>query len=260
MEVGMATEELPVPENEEALDDFQDELESLDEEDDVDKPETNLDEYIANTTNVPNEDLEEDDPSEMPEDVGNDEHGDWDPDKHPDTAVRLQRISHLSAKQRTRARRIAVRAAILGKNHAGAIHYTQGGSRWQGIADTRYSHRNQYPNYADCSAYVTWCLWNGLYVPYRKPDVVNGASWRAGYTGTMLAHGRAIRRLNNVRWADCVIYGAPGSTGRHVAIVVKTSGGTPMVVSHGSEGGPYYLPYNYRRDIQSIRRYIHYRV
>ena len=29
-----------------------------------------------------------------------------------------------------------------------------------------------------------------------------------------------------------------------------------MVVSHGSEGGPYYVAYNYRTDIMCIRRYI----
>jgi hypothetical protein len=165
----------------------------------------------------------------------------------------------MTKEQRTRARRAAVNAAWIGYNHRGAVHYTQGSSRWQGIADTRYSAKGQYPNEADCSAYATWCLWNGLYVIYKKPDVVNGASWKAGFTGTMLEHGRAIEHIKNVRWADCVIYGVPGTVGKHVAIIVGKKNGVPMVISHGSEGGPYYLPYNYRKDIQSIRRYIHWK-
>jgi hypothetical protein len=30
--------------------------------------------------------------------------------------------------------------------------------------------------------------------------------------------------------------------------------GTPMVISHGSEPGPFYLAYHYRPDVLSIRR------
>ena len=253
--------ELPVPEDESALDEYAEEMEALEEEDEVDEPEEAVED--VGDTEVPNEEIELDDFLGLPADEGDDESGDWfvtGDQAGPAAAAQKTRTKGMTAKQRTRARRIAVRAALLGKVHAPAIHYTQGGSRWQGIADTRYSQRNQFPNYADCSAFVTWCLWNGLYIPYRKPDVVNGANWRAGYTGTMIAHGRPIRQIKNVRWADAVLYGAPGSTGRHTAIIVKTSGGTPMVVSHGSEGGPYYLPYNYRSDIHSIRRYIHYKV
>jgi len=53
-----------------------------------------------------------------------------------------------------------------------------------------------------------------------------------------------------------VIYGN-GGTGEHTAIVVgKDAHGTPMVVSHGSEAGPFYLRYNYRNDVMGFRRYI----
>lgn len=166
----------------------------------------------------------------------------------------------MTKKQRTVARRAAVNAAWLGYSHKSVLHYTQGSRRWEGIRDTRYSARKEFPNYADCSAFVTWCLWNGLYVPYKKPDVVNGADWKAGYTGTMLSHGRPIKSLKNIRWADVVIYGVSGTVGKHTAIIVGKKNGVPMVISHGSEAGPYYLPYNYRSDIQSIRRYIHYKV
>jgi cell wall-associated NlpC family hydrolase len=165
----------------------------------------------------------------------------------------------LNEKQRSAARKAARQAAMLGINHAKAIHYTQGRSRWQGIADTRYAAKGEFPNYSDCSAFATWCLWNGLYVLYRQSDVVNGANWRAGYTGTMLQHGRRVGDIRNILLGDLVIYGRPGSVGSHVAIVVQTGvpqGHGVMVASHGSEGGPYYIRYNYRSDIQSIRRYI----
>jgi len=148
----------------------------------------------------------------------------------------------------------------LGYRHRGSIHYTQQAARWQGINTRRRAGKGQYPNYADCSAYATWCLWNGLYIPFGVRDTVNGAGWKAGYTGTMLEHGRRITNISKVRKGDCVIYGH-GFPGGHTAIVVGWSkkvseGGHPMVVSHGSEAGPYYLPYNYRSDVMQIRRYI----
>lgn len=247
-------EVLPVPEHESALDDFVEEIEQLAEEDDLDEPESE--------TDVPNEDLEVDDFLGMPPDEGDDEQGDWIAIAEGFGELSTRPTHHLNAKQRTRARRLAVRAAILAKNHAPAVHYTQGPERWEGIDDTRHAAAGEYPNEADCSAFATWCIWNGLFLPFRTDDVVNGANWEAGYTGTMLSHGRPVRYVKNVRWADCVLYGAPGSNGRHTAIVVKTThtSGVPMVISHGSEGGPYYLPYNYRSDIQSVRRYIRFRV
>ena len=165
----------------------------------------------------------------------------------------------LNAKQKQTARNIARRAALLGQHHAPAIHYTQSPTRWQGISDTRFSEKGEFPNYADCSAFVTWCLWNALFVKFKQADVVNGQNWKAGYTGTMLNHGSVVRNKSDVRWGDAVIYGRPGTTGEHTAIIVRV--GTPRgsdlrVISHGSEGGPYWLPYNYRSDIMCIRRYI----
>jgi hypothetical protein len=118
-------------------------------------------------------------------------------------------VSGLNDRHRQEARSRAVAAAILALAHAPAIHYTQSASRWQGIADTRYSARGEYPNYVDCSAFVTWCLWNGLYVPFRVRDTVNGQNWRAGYTGTMLQHGKPVQHPENMIRGDAVIYGAP---------------------------------------------------
>lgn len=166
----------------------------------------------------------------------------------------MSSVSGLSAPHRAHARNLAAHAALLGLRHAPAIHYTQQSARWDGIRLHLKAYRGEYPRNADCSAYVTWCLWNGL-DHYGVRDVVNAADWLGGYTGTMLDHGKPVAHLENVLRGDAVLYGH-SKTGDHTAIIVGVRAGIPMVVSHGSEGGPYYLPYNYRPDIISLRRYI----
>ena len=141
-----------------------------------------------------------------------------------------------------------LQAAVLGLHHQAAIHYTQGGARWQGIDRHCDASKGQYPRYADCSSYATWCYWNGLYLRGKHSDLVNGLGWRAGYTGTMLQHGQ---RVSSPIPGDAIIYGS-GWPGGHTALY--TGGG--LVVSHGSEAGPMLIPWRYRRDILSIRRYI----
>jgi hypothetical protein len=169
-------------------------------------------------------------------------------------------VSGLKYKEVLNARRLAVNAAHLALDHKPDVHYTQGALRWQGINQNLKAWKKQYPHYADCSAFATWCIWNGL-SHYGVRDTVNGQAWKGGYTGTMLDHGRRVVELKLVRRGDCVIYGSPGSDGAHTAIVVGWSappskGGHPMVISHGSEAGPFYVPYNYRSDVMGIRRYI----
>lgn len=168
----------------------------------------------------------------------------------------MSSVSGLSAAHRAEARRRVYTAAMLGFRNRDQIHYTQTAARWQGIADTRKSQMGQYPNYADCSAFATWCIWNGIYVKFGVRDTVNGAAWKAGYTGTMLSHGKLVTHLASVKVGDCVLYGLRGTTGKHTAIVVGRKNSQIMVVSHGSEAGPFYLPYNYRSDVMCIRRYI----
>lgn len=168
----------------------------------------------------------------------------------------MSSVSGLSKAHRAEARRRVYNAAWLGYSHRVRMHYTQGNRRWDGINKDFNAKQGEYPKYADCSSFATWCLWNGLHIPYNVRDTVNGAAWRHGYTGTMLEHGKVVQHLNNVLVGDCVIYGKTGTTGAHTAIVVGKKNGQIMVISHGSEGGPYYLPYNYRKDIMSIRRYI----
>lgn len=162
----------------------------------------------------------------------------------------------LTLAQRALARDRAVQAALLGLHHAPELHYSQGPERWQGIAHHKVARKGQYPTEADCSAFASWCLWNGLYLGLGiKTDVVNGEKWGAGYTGTMAQHGRQVVHLKNVLPGDCVLYG-PAPTYEHVAIVVSVKNGQPLVISHGSEAGPFLLPYNYRPDVGQFRRYV----
>ena len=165
----------------------------------------------------------------------------------------------LNKDQRRRARRRAAEAALLAYCNRFSVHYTQGWRRWDGIRLHKNARQGQYPNYADCSAFATWCLWNGLYIGYGQPDTVNRANWQAGFTGTLMAFGKPISILSAKRdmlTADVVLYGYYGSTPTHAAICVGRLNGMPMVVSHGSESGPFYLPYNYRR-IVGVRRFIY---
>jgi hypothetical protein len=164
-------------------------------------------------------------------------------------------VSGLTRDQRSRARDRTVQAALLGLHHAPEVHYTMGPPRWEGISKRRNARHGEFPTEADCSSFATWCLWNGLKLGFGLDDHVNGHDWTAGFTGTMLSHGMAVRHLSNVRRGDCVLYGT-GSPGEHVSIVVSLKGDVPMVVSHGSEPGPFYLKYNYRSDVMQIRRYI----
>ena len=166
-------------------------------------------------------------------------------------------MAKLSRAQRERARKRAADAALLGYRNRGRVHYTQGSARWSGISGRRNSRQGEYPYNADCSSYVTWALWNALYLPHKKRDVVNGAAWKAGFTGTQIRHGRKVR-AGELLPGDLVFYANSGSTPTHVAIVVGRRGNKPMVVSHGSESGPLFVPYDYRRRTPGgYRRYIH---
>jgi hypothetical protein len=167
----------------------------------------------------------------------------------------MSSVSGLSKPHRVEARSRAVHAALLGFKKNPHIHYTQSPARWEGISQKRIASREDYPRNADCSSFVTWCLWNGLYVPFATRDTVNGTDWGSGYTGTMLNHGKRVSHLSSVQRGDCVIYGH-SSTGDHTAIVVGRRNGQIMVVSHGSEDGPYYVRHDYRNDVMEIRRYI----
>lgn len=159
--------------------------------------------------------------------------------------------SGLSAEHRAAAKSASVAAARVALEKRDRVHYTQDARRWDGIDNGRFARRGDFPRYADCSAFTTWCTYQGVRF-YNLRDVVNGQNWLAGYTGTQLTHGKRVVHVSNLERGDFVLYGRPGSTGAHVALYV----GGGLVISHGSEGGPYLLPYDYRSDVMQFRRYI----
>jgi hypothetical protein len=150
-------------------------------------------------------------------------------------------------KNRIEARRLALNAFRLTYTHRGAVHYTQGAARWQGINNDLKAFKGQYPRYADCSSLYTWALWNA-FDHFGWSDSVNGTGWRAGYTGTLLTHGK---RVSSLLPGDAIFYGR-GWPGTHVTMYV----GNGLCYSHGSEAGPYLVSYRYRSDIMQFRRYI----
>jgi cell wall-associated NlpC family hydrolase len=170
--------------------------------------------------------------------------------------------SGLNQAQRLRARERATQAAMLALHHhggkGGPLKYSQEPrARWEGIAKRLNSRNGQYPKVADCSSFVTWCLWNALYLKFGLGDIVNGEGWTGGWTGTLRSHGLPVKHVANLLRGDLVHYG-PG-TGKHVAIIVSKPGtGVPMVVTWGDihGGNPVMDTYNYRSDIAEFRRYI----
>jgi len=158
----------------------------------------------------------------------------------------------LSFSKRYWARWRVRRAAMLCWRKRAQIHYTQGLRRWSGLALQKRSRDGEYPSYADCSAIDTWYLWDATR-PYSLGDFVNGASWRAGFTGTMVQHGQRVLgpRPSRMLLGDQVFYGGTFAKPAHVATYV----GRGLVVSHGQEAGPLLLAWNYRA-VQQVRRYI----
>lgn len=154
------------------------------------------------------------------------------------------------AKPKTTARERAVRAAMLGVGHCSNINYTQGPSRWEGIARGLRAHRGQYPRNADCSSFVTWCIWDALGGGKAGDDIVNGASWTAGYTGTQCSHGKLVP-LSRARPGDLVFYAGSNGAVNHVAMLVAPG----RVVSHGSQPGPMLLDATYR-PVKEVRSYL----
>ena len=157
--------------------------------------------------------------------------------------------SGLDDQRRELARELVAEGACLVLEHASEMHYTQGPRRWEGIDRDLRAWRGEFPRYADCSALVTWILWQGL-GHFRVADVVNGANWHAGFISTLLSHGRALGRGEPIRLGDLAFY-FPGGV-HHVAVYI----GGGKVVSHGTSDGPAKLTLDYRSDLHSIRRYI----
>lgn len=144
---------------------------------------------------------------------------------------------------------LAVQAALLAIKNKAAIHYTQNSpARWSGIHNGLIAANGQFPKYADCSSFTTWCLWQAL---RHGADIVNGTGWKSGFTGTQSQHGKAVS-LAQASAGDLVFYGHPIY---HVAMIIGKQNGVPVVASHGEESGPYVVKYN-QWGVNSIRRYL----
>ncbi len=172
---------------------------------------------------------------------------------------------HGTAARRSAARDKITRAALATLSVKGRMTYTQGPRRWEAITRKLRRFKGQLPAAADCSSHNTWCYWDGLLLEIRRGlgDILNGQNWKAGYTGTMLdpRHGKTVargltaaRRVKLLR-ADLILYGRPGTTGAHVAIVVDPV--KRLAVSFGSQGGPYLVAIDYRSDIIAVKRFIY---
>lgn len=87
------------------------------------------------------------------------------------------------------------------------------------------------PMWTDCSGFATLC-----YRLAGAPDPNRQGYNGQGYTGTLLDHGDGIP-LWQAKPGDLVIWGS--FPGHHVAVIVDTRNpADPVLVSHGSEGGP----------------------
>lgn len=163
------------------------------------------------------------------------------------------RVSGLSDDHAAHARKIIAASAKLMMQHPAEIHYSQGPNRWEGINNKLTATKGQYPRHGDCSSTATWMLWDAMHRPYGVRDLVNGAAWRAGYTGTQYTRGKAVEHDKNLKIGDLIFYGNQGGgIPEHVAVYI----GGGKVFSHGSEGGPYILGLDYRSDRRMSRRYI----
>ena len=141
-------------------------------------------------------------------------------------------------------RHAVVAAALLAYNKRDQIHYTEDMKRRMEGVVKRIKPPNV-PSVGDCSSMVTW-----YYFAAGAPDP-NGAGYNgSGFTGT-LDRGRTVS-IDQSQPGDYVLYGT-AHPWAHVALFVGEKQGQHMVVSHGSEGGPYYLPWNYRKDTGPIK-------
>lgn len=172
---------------------------------------------------------------------------------------------HGTAARRSAARDKIVKGALAALAQQGRMEYTQTARRWSGIAGGLRRYKGQTPPSADCTSLISWVYWDALKVEINRGlgDVLNGEQWRGGYTGTMLRgdHGKVIargvaaaRRVKLLR-GDVVLYGVPGTTGKHGAIVVDPE--HRLCVSFGSQGGPYLVKLDYRADVMVVKRFIY---
>ena len=171
--------------------------------------------------------------------------------KREEQVAYAKRVIARQEKPKTTARERAVRAAMLGVKHRDQISYTQTTSRWDGINRVCRAFRGQFPRSADCSSFVTWCIWDALGGPKAGGDRVNGQQWRMGFTGNQTSHGKLVRSLEDARPGDLLFYRGSNGQIAHVTMLIDKG----KCVSHGSNAGPMILAPNYR-PIAQIRSYL----
>lgn len=163
----------------------------------------------------------------------------------------MSSYSGLSERHAKKARKIVAEYCAALLVHPDDVHYTQGPERWTGINLERRLGK-MLPFYGDCSSTATFILWRALTDVHKEmTDIVNGEGWKAGFTGTIAAHGKTVIHDSNIQVGDLILYG-PAPTYEHVAVAL----GGGMVFSHGSEAGPYKLGLDYRPDRGVTKRFI----
>lgn len=168
----------------------------------------------------------------------------------PEKMVLGLSASGLSAPHRAQVRHHVKIALDVSVRHSGKMAYSQGAHRFDGITHHQFASKGMVPTQTDCSGWGTWVLYQGLRY-YHVRDVVNDQNWLAGYTGTMVLHGKLVVHERNIRLGDLAIYGSSRSNTKHVAVCI----GGGMVLSHGSPG-VHKLNMHYRPDLLVVRRYI----
>jgi len=136
--------------------------------------------------------------------------------------------------------------ALLALHHRDKIGYTQTSRRMMIVRNKVW-----FPWFLrvlfleeDCSSYVTGVYWSAkLPDPNRRGYALSGS-----YTGTL---GVAGTQTVMVQRGDLSLYGR-----RPWKHVVMRVGRGKRCVSHGSNGGPYFLDYDYRDDYDQTRSYL----
>lgn len=143
-------------------------------------------------------------------------------------------------------RRAIVRYALWGVTHKDQIHYVQARPMDQ------LNHVGHLPWYTDCSEFVTTI--------YKWADAVDPNGWGFngyGNTDTLYSHGEFIS-LWDAKSADVVIWRNWGGYGtHHTAVITDTTiKSDPMLVSMGSESGPWHIRLSQENRAQAGRSYV----
>lgn len=119
-----------------------------------------------------------------------------------------------------------------------AAYYTQGAKRWQGVnvvyGLTKVQQQIPYLRSGDCSAgFTRWMLWAlQQHLGHVPNDVVNGLSWKAGFTGSIVDTMTRVR--GQVKIGDAALFGSGNF--HHVMGVIDPA--EKLCGNHGSDSGP----------------------